>query len=233
MINKFFFHSQKYTLKENMPPYRRTRKRTYRRRKPGRYTIYKRAGKQLWRDVQTLKNAINVEYKVHDTSLSSDIGTSALVYPLNTVPAGDDYTARDGRQIRIKSLQINADLNQPSGYTGAHFIRAILFIDKQGLDIPTFGDLLTTTPYLVAPRNLNNRRRYVILRDWRITLNPDHPNRVIKYFKRLDMKTLFDGSGAVYNDVASNQIWILLISNQATPNAPNISGFARIRFLDN
>lgn len=116
------------------PPYRRTRKtyrrRTYKRRAT-RSSIYGRAGRQLWKDVNTLKNFINVEFKVKDTfTNTTQMPSTGTIDVLNGLQQGDDYNRRSGRQVRWKSFQWRIGLNKHASATASR-ARVIFFIDKE------------------------------------------------------------------------------------------------------
>lgn len=217
-----------------MPPYRRTyRRRRTTRRKPGRYRIYKRAGKQLWKDVKMLKDAINVEYKQHESSVQTAVidNSSTQVHLLNGVPTGDDYGNRDGRQVRFKSIELHATISANVAQTSPSFVRGVLVIDRDAESLPTYTDIFEyLTTY--SPRNLNNRNRFVILKDWHITLYPDRPATQLNYYRKLDMKTVFDGTGSTYADISNNALYFVWLSNLASV-APLANGLVRLRFLDN
>lgn len=216
-------------------PYRRTsyRRRRTIRRKPGRYRIYKRAGRQLWKDVKMLKDAINVEYKQHEVGITQAVinNTTTQVSLLNGVPTGDDYGNRDGRQVRFKSIEIHAEVSANVSQTSPSFIKCALIIDRDAESLPSWTDIYEyATTY--SPRNLNNRNRFVILKDWNITLYPDRPATQIHYYRKIDMKTVYDGTGSTYSDISNNALYMVWISNLATV-APLSSGLCRLRFLDN
>lgn len=217
-----------------MPTYRRTsrRRRTY-RRKPGRYRIYKRAGRQLWKDVKMLKDAINVEYKLHEASVQNTVinNSTTQVSLLNGVPTGDDYQNRDGRQVRFKSMELHATISANVAQTSPSFVRACIVIDRDAESLPVYTDIFEyATTY--SPRNLSNRNRFVILKDWHITLYPDRPATTLKYYRKIDMKTVYDGTGSTYSDISNNALYFVWISNLASV-APLADGLMRLRYLDN
>lgn len=217
-------------------PKKYTKRKSYKRRGQRRGKVYGAAAGQLWKDVKMLKELINVEFKVKDTvsSAAPDINGPALAL-LNGLTKGDDYNNRDGRQVRWKSIQGYARpyINASATHTT---IRMIIFIDKQSSETAaTAASLLdvTSASAIDAFRNLSNRKRYVILKDRRVSLSQDRPETVIKFYKKLDMKQVFDDSdtGGI-SDIATNSIYVLFASDEAT-NVPQIPYNFRLRFIDN
>lgn len=206
----------------------------YARKGATRGKIYGAAAGQLWRDVSKLKNLINVEFKKHDVVASINPGTAGVFQLLNGVPAGDDFNARDGRQVRIKSIQMNLRCLKNPSATNTVF-RMLLVIDKQSNTAgPTAANILdlTTATAVDAHRNLDYRKRFVILKDVRFCVNADTPEKIVDFYKRLDMKEVFDGTAGTIGDISTNSIYLLLISDEAT-NTPAVLYNSRIRFIDN
>lgn len=217
---------------------RRYRNRRYRKRKTlSRGKIYGRAAGQLWRDVKKLKGLINVEFKRHEVELDSTIFNTGTVQCQNLLGQGDSSVTLDGQQARFKSLQCYC-LTKMQADTPA-VCRIIYFIDLQARGTaPTMADVLQTgvTSYPVTcPRNLDNRKRFLILKDHIFTLTPMQPIREFKYYRKLDLKTVYDTSPAGdISDIQSNPIYILFLSDQPSGStAPIISHTSRLRFIDN
>ena len=118
-----------------------------------------------------VRQLINVEFKKKDTTGDDVAVTQAgAVVLLNGIAEGTDFNERVGRSIKIQSLLAKVAITQnslDSGTVGA-ICRVMLIIDKKPAGgAPTVNDILDasgTSQYL-APRNLNNRNRFVILRD--------------------------------------------------------------------
>lgn len=224
-----------------MPPPRRRpyRRRTYRRRRraPSRMAIYSAAGSQLWRDVQKLKNFVNVEFKYIDNA-TNGIATSTLTsFLLNGVPEGDDQSSREGDSIRFKSIQLNANLSYVNATSN---VRMIIFIDTQPrAGAPVMADVITGTGVgaTTGLRNLDNRSRFVILKDktWMVnnTTLSTHP---IKWYRKLDMKSYYTTAAATSTSIQSHALWMFLVSDipiASAANAPVFDGICRLRYIDN
>ena len=126
----------------------------YKRKRRAKFSRYKRYGRRTrktWNVVKDyvmptlgfLKGMINTESKAINSGLINTApSTTATITYLTGVAQGDDYTARNGRSVRYKSLfcrgwyAINASSTQT-------VVRTIIFIDKfnQG-SAPAASDLL-------------------------------------------------------------------------------------------
>lgn len=223
-----------------MPPYRRTRRpqRRYRRRRPAsRGQIYGRAAGQLWKDVQKLKNFVNVEFKQVTTPLLSTVHSNAQIQLLNGLAQGDDDFNREGDQVRFKSLQSEIQLTRG---TQDAVVRLAWVIDTKPNQstAPTYTDIYSLPDVsnpTVALRNLNNRTRFVILKEKLIYLNDgDIDIKNVKLYRKLDMKTMFTSSSGGVTNIQNNALYFVYSSNVVTgATAVTITATNRLRYIDN
>lgn len=214
-------------------------KRSYKKRPFRQNRQYKKKGQMslaLKAYKMAKKNAseIDPEYKTIDLSSTANIGTTAVIAILNSCTPGDGYAQRDGRQIRIKSLQLQMNMIQNASATTDTQFRIIVFIARQPHALlPVVADLLTVTN-VYSPRNLDGRKEYIILYDKVITLSQNaYEKKLVKIYKKLDMKTVFNGnSSGGFSDVETNGLYLLKFSTDNT-NQPQLSYNSRVRFLDN
>ncbi len=188
---------------------------------------------KLTKDVSKMMGLLNTEFKAIDIANSGTVSTTAGFVLLNGSAPGDDFDTRDGRQVRIKSIQITLTYFQHSSAVVTQ-IRAIVFLDKQPNETtPTVTELLDTAT-MVSFRNLNFRKRFVILRDEVFTMSDSGSKMGIwKYYKQIDAKTVFDaGTAGTIADITTNAIFLMLLSTEAT-NLLNVTRVSRIRFIDN
>ncbi len=184
-------------------------------------------------DVAKLKGLVNTEFKQSDATVTGVVSSTAGFVLLNGMVKGDDFDTRDGRQIRVKSVQLSIRYVMSSSATFSQ-MRCIIFIDKQPNEItPVVLDLLDSAA-MQAFRNLDQRKRFVILYNNVVSMSINGMRGgMIDYYKRLDMKTVFDDSDAGdITDISTNAIWLMLISTEAT-NTVTISRSTRIRYIDN
>jgi len=220
--------------------YRKNNRRQYRRaRKPmTRGAIYGRAASQLYSDVKKLKNLINVEFKWHDVHAAHDMHTTGVITPLNFINQGDGSQLRDGDQFRIKSIEIDGRVKlDPVG--GPAVCRYLLVIDTDPGGVSfNISDLLHTSagsPVTSAARNLDNRNRFVILKDFRTTVQPNGREVVpIKYYRKLDLKTLFNNATASFSSLKNHGLYLVTFSDIGSgSNPPDIDVNCRVRYVDN
>ncbi len=214
------------------------RRRGGRRRNGGGSFTYGNVMDKVIRDVSRLKGLINVEFKKVDTFREIPI---TIVAPqiglLNGMAIGDDFTNREGRSVRIKSLQIALTLflNPLSTQT---FVRCILVLDTQpnGI-IMLIDELLNDATVNLGStnfRNLNFRKRFVILKDEVVTLQASGQRSVhLEWYKKLNIiETFDDSSTGGIGDITTNALYLVLFSGETTDGVQN-SCRTRVRFIDN
>ncbi|AUM61747.1 capsid [uncultured virus] len=175
------------------------------------------------------------EFKVVDSVGSTAVSTTATLTLLNGLAEGDSATTRDGRQVLFKSLQLYERGTLHASATNTT-IRSIIFLDKQPNETaPTAAALLATAVAggVDAFRNLDNRKRFVILHDSRMVLSTDFPERVHEHYKKMSLVSQYDsGNAGTIADITSNSLYLLQISDEAT-NTPTQIFNVRLRFIDN
>lgn len=219
-----------------MPRRKQPVRRRRRRRGARRGAVYGAAAYQLYKDVNKLKNLINVEFKWVDTQLNSTISSSGTFLLLNGIAQGDAAQTRDGAQARLKSLESSANFTLNAAATNAT-IRCIIFIDLQtDATTPALADVLDNsglTDPTYASRNLDYRNRFLILKDYRFSLSSTGMQRKNWHnYRKLDLKTVYSGTGATIASIRSQPLYILYVSDSASNN-PAITAHHRIRFIDN
>ncbi len=212
-------------------PYRR------RRRKAGRMQVYKAAGKQLYRDVRSLKRLINVEFKFLDTQLNvSAQTTTPMITQLSNIAQGDTTMTRDGSQIKCLSIQLSYFMTMHTSAVGS-IARVLLIKDKQtNQAIYSAGDVLTDiTAFdgIVSPYNRDNRKRFTIMYDKIHTFTNDgtevrHAGRRF----RQDQILRYDANAGTIADLTQASYSLMTFSSEAT-NSPQITAFVRLNFVDN
>ncbi len=216
-------------------PYRSRRPRRRYRKKRGCTPTYGNMANKVWKDVKYLKSLINTEFKTNDISQGGvNIPSTGTVNTMNGLAQGDDIDDRSGRVVRWKSVQVSGVINLAASTATQSTVRMLLVIDKQPTGVlPTVVQILDLAN-MTAFRNLDNRKRFVILKDFRVTVNTDHPEKVFKFYKKLDMKTIYDASNAGdITDISSNSLHFVFLGDEAT-NVPTFPSLTfRSRFIDN
>ncbi len=214
----------------NKRRYNRRSKPIYRTKPFGYYDMYQKVAK----DVSRLKSLINVEFKAIDTgTISAEVNTTAIIALLNSCIQGDDFDNREGRTIRVKSVQLSVTTHWNISVPD-NVLRVLIVIDKQPNGIlMLIGDLLDATNS-TAFRNLDNRKRFVILLD-RVVSGGSLNNKPaqIDYYKKMDMITTYNsGNAGTIADIETNALYLVLLADEAT-EGPVVDRDTRIRYIDN
>lgn len=181
------------------------------------------------------KSLLNVEKKTHDDERSGTIGSGGAIYSLTDIQQGDDYDTRDGRSIKIISMENRSTFTINAAATNT-YVRAIYFVDK---NLQDSGTLAGVTDVLDAA-DVNSFRnpdpvmmsRFKILSDRIYGMSNSGSNevRTSKFYKKMQHHVKFSGIAAA--DSAQGTICLLLISSEVT-NVPTISAYTRFRYVDN
>lgn len=223
-----------------MPYYRRryynrnSNYRKYRRqaRKYRRIRGYGRMAYSALKGVMRLKSLVNTEFKALDTENNFSASTSPAVILLNGMQRGDDISEREGRSIRVKSFQWFFKFQIHASATDT-LVRWAIFLDKQanGSSSNVANSLYTDVES--GMRDLDNRRRFLILKAGVVVLNQDFPEKSRRGYKRCDFKTIYDaGNAGNIGDIHTNALYLWHSSDEST-NTPTVNSIVRIRFVDN
>lgn len=176
---------------------------------------------------------LNVEFKSHDTSQTSLPTATAVVYPLSDIAIGDDFSNRDGRSIRAKSLLLQCRAIQHASATKTT-VRYVVVQDKEntpGAD-PAWLDIYDTSS-VDAFRDIQQQEghRFKILMDKVVNFTSTGNGLVFfkKYFK-LDHHIKYDGTSG--GSSSRGSLWLMTVSNEPT-NTPTTVIKSRLRFIDN
>jgi len=158
---------------------------------------------------------------------------------INGVAQGTDYNARVGRKLVMKSLFIRFQKEfSTTAPTKPVNIRVIVVLDKQ-----TNGVLFSNANLLqfvasagqslTSPINLDNRDRFVIIKDKTLSLNGTaQATCFFKAFKRLDHEVIYGGTGATVGNITSGSLNIVTITDYS-PIDMIVNFNTRVRFSDN
>lgn len=186
------------------------------------------------------------ELKVVDTLVATaNLTLTAGFALLNGVGQGSDYTQRIGRRTIMKSIFVRFTLypNVANSAPIGDFARVIVLYDCQSnAAAPVAADVLSVAADYLSPLNLNNRDRFKILHDKIISMNPnvytagaltagDPINKSWKFFKKINMETIFGGTNATVGSIQTGSIYLMYMSAGATSYS-TLAYNARIRFID-
>lgn len=212
---------------------------------------------------------LGVEVKSMDTpTQTAALSTTAVFKVVNNVQEGSSFYNRVGRKLSMKSLQIQGFLalsGTNAAATGVDFVRMIVFYDRQANGAaPTLADVLTsydnagaTTSTALDYINMNNRDRFSILADERITLPPvgingataasavvagvdplagDTQIQFKRFIKLRGLETQYKATSnpGVIGDISTGSLMVLFVANAtAVANAAfNAYWTSRLRYSD-
>lgn len=187
-------------------------------------------------------------YSTADDVTAYNAGAGRLVL-LNGCNQGDGLSSREGREIRIRSVQINiqhrySNASAPTTFNAPLRCLLVLDLEPHGAT-PVLSDILRITDgqaYDEAPRNLNNRSRFVILKDTTYseeaydnagagTLPIVHNHKFVKY-KKLNFDMVFNANNnADITDIIKGALFLCFYNREAT-YPMTVSYSAVVRFTE-
>lgn len=214
-------------------------KRTYKKKKFGpkrlvKKRIYKR--KTLGGLLPRPNN--RPESKFVDATFNSVNGcsTTGALSLLNGIAQGLTDSGRIGNKITIKSIYIKMSVVVGTVY-GAW--RVLVIVDKQASGVAPSLGLAGVNSFIteISTRghvDLNNRSRFVILKDIKGSTTPtDRPSVNFNWYKKLDMPVIFEGTGATIASISSGSIYVVCMGdNTAGVTCPSLYVHSRIRYTD-
>lgn len=183
------------------------------------------------------------ELKYVDVALDSAVNNAGVILLINGMARGADVSERIGRQVIIKSIQVYLTglATTTTGIDQTH--RYMLVYDKQTNGaFPVGADILNAiSPW--AMKNLNNRSRFIILWDKRISVSNDVPaNQAggnvrladMDYYRRHSLRVTFNDSNlGTVADINTGAIYFVCMGSVAAgATAGSCIGYSRIRFVD-
>jgi len=226
-------------------PYRKnynySKKKRYNKSGKQRGKVYGAAASQLWKDVNYLKGLVNTEFKKVDVYSDTTYNATPTLHLVSGIAEGDDIGQRSGREVRIKSLLLNMLVYPTSTTKNASHMRMILFKDTQPQgSAPTYQQLLDNSSgisWAQAPRNLENRKRFRIIKDKHFLTGSlatgNNANKHFQCYLKLDDHIIFGGTGGTISSIQSNAYYILFVSNHTGADVAGVQFNCRIRYIDN
>lgn len=178
---------------------------------------------------------INPEKKFVDNNTAvtyvSSAGTALATYTM--MPQGLGDQARNGNIVKGHSIYGRYQVVMNSTANQETTIRLLWVLDKEcNGSVPPLSDILDTVD-IVSGLNLDNSKRYAILKDKLITLNSGGRQSMNgKFYFPTDFHVHYDGATAAITDAKENQVFLYAVSNKAT-DTPYVLHFGRFKYYDN
>jgi hypothetical protein len=200
-------------------------------------------------------------------SITFGDATTANFQLLNGMLMGSGFWNRIGQRVSLKSIQMNMEFQWTGSGPAANnsiAYRIILFYDAQSnKTMPAVSDLLLSTLYNSTTAtnsqsmiNLNNRDRFLIIKDWRFSIlawptvaqqassamwissylsTQNHLPTTKKWYIKLNgLETIYNNSTGAIGDINTGALALMILSDVSGANGNPIamSLTARLRFYD-
>lgn len=186
------------------------------------------------------------ELKFFDTALGFTFDTTGEVPTtgqLVLIPQGVTESTRIGRKCVIKSITIRGGIssNISTATSSATTCHLFLVLDKQCNGAAANAtDVLTSTSFSSALRNLSNSERFKIMKRWDVTLASqagvqgafDNARRFINWTKKCNIPIEYSSTTGMITEIRSNNLF-LLAGSAGTDDVFGLVGTCRVRFSDN
>lgn len=178
---------------------------------------------------------IDPERKALDIIVAGSIptGPTPLLFPLNLVAAGNDIDQRQGRQALFLSYQVRMTtvkaLAEPSTT-----MRWMLLLDKMPDQAQVTSAAILADPVITidSPLNLNNNKRFRVLKTGRYTVTNERPVHQFTMFRSLRMTTRYSSNSDTLATVTSNLLyWCVFTDAPSIPTAATLNFYGRLRFV--
>lgn len=202
-------------------------------------SVYSAAWKAL-KIANQVRKVINVEKKYIDTPISDDsIINVRDIFLLNAMDKGDDHDQREGDSMLMQTLHVKANIfANTTPDTTTFKIAYILDKESKGV-LPTATDIWDDNSLagyeLLEHRNRDYSDRFVVLKEWTITLNnTDKNGHYFEDFIKLGVHTKYfkDSNVGTIADISDNALYMVINTNQ-TSNGGIIRATARLTYTDN
>lgn len=190
--------------------------------------------------------AMAPELKFHDLGLNflfDSLGEVPATGQLNLIAQGDTESTRDGRQCNLESIQMRLlarfDPGVGTPATGAGTCHMYVVLDKQANGAAAaITDVVQTTNLATALINLNNSRRFRIIKKFKFTFEPKSGvsgafnTQVLhkEWYKKLNIPLDFQGTTGAITELRSNNLFLIAGSDGFTDDTVNLTGAMRLRF---
>jgi len=178
------------------------------------------------------------EFKSVDVTadLACDSGSQVLL--LNGIARGDEINERVGREVTLRSIQFNFTPHVTVATGTDQQQRVLLVYDRQTNATALTAAQVLLTADTVAPRNLENRKRFKILFDRTFALNASgEPGSAVtrRFYRKLRHPVSFNaGDAGTVADIVTGSLYLVVVgSNAPGVTAGSVIFATRIRYTDN
>lgn len=170
--------------------------------------------------------------------------TTGTITAINLSAVGDDNTTRDGREITIKSVQLQGLVAPIDSDINPNDSRVMLVWDNAvNGALPTIANILSTANAFAFPL-VDNSDRFTILLDSHSALGQQSSvatqaiavgagAHCLRFYKRMNSIVKYNGTTALIASVQNGGMYLVTVGSQAAGLGGSFSGQTRVRFTDN
>ncbi|AXL65943.1 putative capsid protein [Giant house spider associated circular virus 4] len=191
------------------------------------------------------------ELKYVDTDLTGGTAlydTTGLATPVNLLAIGDDNTSRDGRQVTVKSIQVQGSVFPVDQGAGPTLCRSMIVWDAMNNSASTTSAQLIAALLQASTSNafplIDNQQRFTVLWDSHKmlgqisntatqALSPNPGAHILKYYRKISQVTQYSGTTAAIGSIQSGALWFVTLGDNAAGVGGQFIGRVRVRFTDN
>jgi len=187
------------------------------------------------------------EFKAIDTSGNCSANVTTAVVLCNGCARGDEINERTGREIVMKSIQLQYNAVSTATTGIVNHVRVMVVYDRQANGAAlTAAQVLSNTggaDGTLCPRNLENRRRFWILYDRSVVVGPQGVTTTAlgalplvhrQWYRRITLPVTFNnGDAGSVADITTGSLYLVVVGNQADGNTDaDVYYHVRVRYQD-
>ena len=174
----------------------------------------------------------NTEDKMFDSTQSSAPDSSGIIVGLSFIRQGTAWNQRIGNSVRLLEWQFRATVKiHPTPVTST--VRIIAFADMNNNGVfPNVADVLEATNCW-SPYQHTFLQRFAVICDKLVPLSQQgDPYFALTISEPTNFHVYYDGDSGTNAMYRNNNIFLLLISDQAGASAPVWTSYSRLRYVD-
>ena len=174
----------------------------------------------------------NTEDKMFDSTQSTNPDSAGIVIGLSLIRQGTAWNQRIGNSIRLLKWVFRSNLKiHPTPENT--LVRAIVFADMNNNGVfPSVLEVLEAAN-CYAPYNHTFQQRFAVICDKMYPLSKQgDPHFVLEVEEPTNFHVYYDGDSGTNTMYRNNNLFLLLISDQLTGNAPIWTSYSRLHYAD-
>lgn len=210
---------------------RKTYKPKYKYKKQDTFTKYANYAVTALKGVNYIRGLVNSELYKHDVLYNTPITNTGVLVPLTGLAEGNGDDDRTGNSIFVRYVNLDGSVSMQGSNNTIIKMALVMDSQQQADTTPSFTDVYETAS-INTHLNSNTVGRFSILDSQYLTLNVGQvQTRKVKMNKSMRLHIRYNG--ATSTDIQRNGLYLALISNQSSNNAPFCEFHIRVSYHDN